>query len=423
MLGIDIRIQTTVFQNPKVKRLQARLGAEGVLSLFRLWCYAGINRPDGILRDIAFEEIEPLVVDWTGTPGAFLAALRELRLVDDRDGIPAIHDWEENQPWAVGSNYRTEKAAKAAAARWGKAKNSPERQNKESNNDGTSMLGACNEHATSNATSMLVAMPGAVRSGTERYKNKPPLPPCQGGDTEKGAAPPPEDRDDPFAPFEPDPFPTSDGEAESESSALDAEPEPMPDPPKPAKTRDVALDRHAVTLVENYQAKVKTAHRCSRKQAIRNARTALVAMRTDPEHADCPDDAARAARLADAAHRYAMATAATDPTYRKHAANFYGRDAVWQAYLTPDSGRPIAPATTGKPQAARKDPLREQADRCFKGYPGCEGKPGSREPACQVCRARAPRDPTKRMPDFTGSADRTERERRERDEAGEGERA
>jgi hypothetical protein len=434
LLGIDIRIQTTLFRNSKIFRLKRRHGAEAVLSLIQLWCYTREHHPDGDLTTMTPDEIEMLAAGWTGEAGVLYGALESLGLIDETDGKIVVHDWDEHQPWSVESPRRVQAATKAARARWGDKRNpAPEQEN-----DAVRMRPACDAHMRSDAMGNAPDLTGPDLTGPDRTGITPP-PPLPGGDTEMGSAPPVEgdtgsDWDEVCgkcfharADVEGDPCPrTSTGKHEwvedmgerARTTVHEQEPEPMPDAPKPAKERDKALDRHAQGLVEHYQAKVKTAHRCSKGQAIRNARTTIVAMRKDAAHADCPDDETRAGRLRDVVDRYASATATTDPTYRKHAANFFGRDAVWQAYLTPDAARPVAPA--GKPQAARKDPLREQAERCYKGYPGCNGKPGSQELACQVCRARAPRDPAKSMPDYTGMA---ERQRRERDEDAEGERA
>ncbi len=45
----DIRIKTAFLQHPKTLELKTRLGAEGVLSLIRLWCHVAQSRPDGSL--------------------------------------------------------------------------------------------------------------------------------------------------------------------------------------------------------------------------------------------------------------------------------------------------------------------------------------------------------------------------------------
>ena len=39
-MNIDIRLKLDLFEHPKLQKLRRRLGAEGVLSLLRLWLWA-----------------------------------------------------------------------------------------------------------------------------------------------------------------------------------------------------------------------------------------------------------------------------------------------------------------------------------------------------------------------------------------------
>jgi hypothetical protein len=55
------------------------------------------------------EDIE-LSADWLGEEGAFVRALVEVRFLDGEDGAFRLHDWEEHNPWAAGTEMRSAKA-------------------------------------------------------------------------------------------------------------------------------------------------------------------------------------------------------------------------------------------------------------------------------------------------------------------------
>lgn len=107
MLGIDIRIETTMPRNMKIRRLALALGDGAAFSLIRLWCHAREEFPtDGILRNLSDDEVEAIVAEWKGERGAFLKTCFDLRLLERVDGFVAIHDWEKNQPWAIKADAR-----------------------------------------------------------------------------------------------------------------------------------------------------------------------------------------------------------------------------------------------------------------------------------------------------------------------------
>lgn len=131
----DVRIATGLRNHRKTKRLKRLIGAEGCWALVCLFLYAGEEKWTGDLTGLTDEDIEE-EAGWDGTPGAFVAALLEVRfLVGDR-GYRAIHDWEEHNPYAASKGARIAKAKKGAKARWHK------------DDDATGMPRACPEHAT-----------------------------------------------------------------------------------------------------------------------------------------------------------------------------------------------------------------------------------------------------------------------------------
>ena len=141
-MNTDIRVAVSFRGHRKRKRLQMLCGPEGVLCLLDLWIGVAQSNPTGMLRawdehDLAFE------AGWTGDPKLFEQALVECRFIEHLEGEPGyrLHDWEKHQGYAIHAEARTEKARKAAEARWGKT-----------------------EKQKDNARSMQVALPQASSS-------------------------------------------------------------------------------------------------------------------------------------------------------------------------------------------------------------------------------------------------------------------
>lgn len=159
-MNIDIRLSLEFFDHPKTKKLRKRLGIDGVLALLKLWAWTAGNRPNGVLTGLDVEAVE-LAADWGGEEGAFVPVLLELRLLDEVDGVFAVHDWEDHQAYASKSEERSSKARKAAEARWNRTTEQPANTERNAQSmlddaasnaqhmlgDATSMLG----HAVSNA--------------------------------------------------------------------------------------------------------------------------------------------------------------------------------------------------------------------------------------------------------------------------------
>ena len=111
---IDARINVALPSHPKTKKLIKRLGTNAAWRLVCLFLWVSQNKPDGDLTGMLSEDIE-LAVDWDGEDGAFTKALVDFAFVDGDEEIGyCIHDWEEHNPWAAGSEARSEKARWAA---------------------------------------------------------------------------------------------------------------------------------------------------------------------------------------------------------------------------------------------------------------------------------------------------------------------
>jgi len=115
---MDIRIDTKFFNHPKTMKLYRRLGAEGVLSLIRLWLWTAENRPTGYLHGLDEEDIDliasadPVRSDQTGTGQvSFCSQAKELGWIDvGDDGVMRLHEWADYNPWAADAPNRSDKA-------------------------------------------------------------------------------------------------------------------------------------------------------------------------------------------------------------------------------------------------------------------------------------------------------------------------
>jgi hypothetical protein len=165
----DMRLSLNFVDHPKVRKIIRRCGYEAFYGLIKLYSIAGRMYTDGLLKGFDLEDIEDLA-DWHGETGSFGSTLVDVGLIDETEEGFYLHDWEEHQPWIIGSEERSEKAKKAAEARWNKGENS---QNDAQNAD--SMQDACNEHASGNAVSMLNPCPSAPSPSPTPKNNIPPL--------------------------------------------------------------------------------------------------------------------------------------------------------------------------------------------------------------------------------------------------------
>jgi hypothetical protein len=121
----DIRINTGIFQHPKVVKLRSRHGADGVLALMQLWIYTAINSPKGILAEMDPETIA-IAAQWNGGE-SWVSDLLDLKLVDEIPDGFRIHDWQDHNGYAYYAPERSEKAKLAAKERWrGKSDNKQE---------------------------------------------------------------------------------------------------------------------------------------------------------------------------------------------------------------------------------------------------------------------------------------------------------
>lgn len=106
-MNTDIRISVTFLQNPKIKKLERRIGLEGLKALLALWIWTAQNKPTGDLAGLDDESVE-MAADWAGDEGAFVQTLKALRLLDGEECSYSIHDWVENNGWAANESDRAD---------------------------------------------------------------------------------------------------------------------------------------------------------------------------------------------------------------------------------------------------------------------------------------------------------------------------
>lgn len=106
----DIRLDLSFVGHRKRKKLQLRLGHEGVVCLIDLWLMIAEHRPHGMLAGYDSEDIE-IDAGWTGEPGLFVETLCDLRFLDrDASGVYSAHNWEKRQAWVATEAIRSDKA-------------------------------------------------------------------------------------------------------------------------------------------------------------------------------------------------------------------------------------------------------------------------------------------------------------------------
>ncbi len=112
----DIRIKTSFKDHRKRKKGNMILGLQKSITdyVLDLWLATAENHPDGILDGM--DEINiALEAGWEGNANQFIEALIVSGFLEKNgSGIFKIHDWDEHQPWVIGSKERSERARRAA---------------------------------------------------------------------------------------------------------------------------------------------------------------------------------------------------------------------------------------------------------------------------------------------------------------------
>lgn len=107
-MNTDIRLSVGFWQHPKTRKTAKRLGLEGVRSLQILWLWAALNRPDGNLSGMDWEDIE-LAADWSGEERTFFDFCLGIWIDEAPEGY-VLHDWKAHNSWASEADERSDKA-------------------------------------------------------------------------------------------------------------------------------------------------------------------------------------------------------------------------------------------------------------------------------------------------------------------------
>lgn len=118
-MSLFVRLQSSFWNHRKTLRLRARIGDSAYWLPPRLWSYAAENQPDGDFSNYLPEELAMLLA-YVGDAQAMLEAMQQAGFMDGM----RIHDWQEHN--AYHSTF-SERAKKAAEARWGKRKEAKEK--------------------------------------------------------------------------------------------------------------------------------------------------------------------------------------------------------------------------------------------------------------------------------------------------------
>ena len=116
-MSADIRLYESFLNHRKRRKLEKRLGPQGVVSLIDLWLNVAVSRPKGVLEDMSEQDIA-LDAQWPGDPKEFCQALIEIGFLHCEDGIYFCHEWGDHQPYAYYSKERSQQAREAAETRW-----------------------------------------------------------------------------------------------------------------------------------------------------------------------------------------------------------------------------------------------------------------------------------------------------------------
>lgn len=119
MSNLYVRVMTGFYVHRKTLRLRSKLGSDAYWIPPRLWAYAAEHQPDGDISSYTSEELAELI-GCSKHCLIMLQALKECGFVEE-SGM--IHDWVEHNGY---HQKFSERAKKAAAARWSKSPTPPD---------------------------------------------------------------------------------------------------------------------------------------------------------------------------------------------------------------------------------------------------------------------------------------------------------
>jgi hypothetical protein len=151
----DIRVTVGFADHPKTVKLIRKRGEEAFRCLIRLWLYAAEYRPSGALAGMMDDDIA-IASGWGGNEAEWVQSLVDVGFLDGNPGAYSLHDWETHNPFACHAAERSERASKAARAKWDRIRNAEEMREATKNDaicNANDMLDACVMHEERNAPS------------------------------------------------------------------------------------------------------------------------------------------------------------------------------------------------------------------------------------------------------------------------------
>ena len=137
-MSLYVRVRNSFWTHRKTLRLRAKIGDAAFWVPPRLWACAADNQPDGDFSDYSPEEIATLI-GYSADASSMLRALQQTGFMDGK----AIHDWQEHNGY---HSTFSERAKKAADARWLKESSKEKREYKIRKERRQALLQACFKH-------------------------------------------------------------------------------------------------------------------------------------------------------------------------------------------------------------------------------------------------------------------------------------
>ena len=108
----DIRVELGFFDHRKTRKLIDRFGLESAWGLLRLWAFAARSRPTGVLSEMSDEDIAmEMHIDGKVNVSDLMQFISgsDCKWLDKKGEWFSLHDWHVHNPWAAGSDDRSDR--------------------------------------------------------------------------------------------------------------------------------------------------------------------------------------------------------------------------------------------------------------------------------------------------------------------------
>lgn len=110
-MNTDIRVDIGFFNHRKTRKLIKKFGLEAAWGLLQLWAFAAKSKSDGCLKNMSNEDIAmECHLEEKVDPDEFVEYIKsdECRWIDTTEDGLYLHDWHVHNPWAAGSDDRSD---------------------------------------------------------------------------------------------------------------------------------------------------------------------------------------------------------------------------------------------------------------------------------------------------------------------------